>query len=74
MRAPNVMVDKLSQLKEIHDHSEQAQIAAKSLDEISRQAKTLNDMQSQQEGFQALSMKTQQPLKKFHKTVQTLKQ
>ncbi|MFY8282966.1 methyl-accepting chemotaxis protein [Pseudoalteromonas sp. SSMSWG5] len=44
----NVMVDKLSQLlKEIHDHSEQAQVAAKSLDEISRQAKTLNDIQSQ---------------------------
>jgi len=44
----NIMVDKLSQLlKEIHDQSEQAQVAAKSLDEISQQAKTLNDIQSQ---------------------------
>ena len=44
----NIMVDKLSQLlKEIHNQSEQAQVAAKSLDEISQQAKTLNDIQSQ---------------------------
>ncbi|WP_348708926.1 methyl-accepting chemotaxis protein [uncultured Pseudoalteromonas sp.] len=44
----NIMVDKLSQLlREIHDQSEQAQVAARSLDEISQQAKTLNDIQSQ---------------------------
>ncbi|WP_217877187.1 methyl-accepting chemotaxis protein [Pseudoalteromonas shioyasakiensis] len=44
----NIMVDKLSQLlKEIHNQSEQAQVAAKSLDEISQQAKSLNDIQSQ---------------------------
>ncbi|TGE79683.1 hypothetical protein C7Y70_15350 [Pseudoalteromonas sp. KS88] len=43
----NVMIDKLSNLlKEINSQSEQAQISANNLDEVSQQAKVLNDKQS----------------------------